>query len=310
MARRRRTAGRTGSAPALTDRAGAGGAQASLGLAASAASHMASTGGSRPVHSTSCAAAWCTSMPSPSSTVAPALGRHRQPARRAGRVDQVRRHLPGLEQLRAGRATRPGPRRRPGPPPAIPTGVALTTRSAADHGLGDGPVRQGHDGSHRARQGGRLVGPLGGPVHHGHLGRPGLGQGQHHRPGRPAGADDDAAPAARGRNRRHGAARTRSPRRRCWSPSSEPSRFTTQLTASEPARHFAALVDAGHDVGLVRHGDRQPRDAGPAHRLERAGRAARRAPRRRRNATRPEPECGERAWRAGAATRSARRGSR
>ena len=49
----------------------AGVAQASLGLAASAASHMASTGGSRPVHSTSCAAAWCTSIPSPSSTVAP-----------------------------------------------------------------------------------------------------------------------------------------------------------------------------------------------------------------------------------------------
>ena len=34
--------------------------------------HMASTGGSRPVHRTSCAAAWCTSMPNPSSTVAPA----------------------------------------------------------------------------------------------------------------------------------------------------------------------------------------------------------------------------------------------
>ena len=32
---------------------------------------MASTGGSTPVHNTSCAAAWCTSIPRPSSTVAP-----------------------------------------------------------------------------------------------------------------------------------------------------------------------------------------------------------------------------------------------
>ena len=71
LARRRRTTGRAGCTPALTERPDAGAAQASLGLAAAAASHMASTGGSRPVHSTICAAAWCTSIPSPSSTVAP-----------------------------------------------------------------------------------------------------------------------------------------------------------------------------------------------------------------------------------------------
>ena len=80
LAGRRRTSGRTGSAPALTDPSRRGVVQSSLGPAASAACHMASTGGSMPVHSTSCAAAWCTSMPSPSSTVAPAAGRNRQPA--------------------------------------------------------------------------------------------------------------------------------------------------------------------------------------------------------------------------------------
>ena len=42
------------------------------GSTASAACHMASTGAGCPVHSTSCAAAWCTSMPSPSTLRAPA----------------------------------------------------------------------------------------------------------------------------------------------------------------------------------------------------------------------------------------------
>ncbi len=40
--------------------------------AAIAACHMTSTGAGTPVHSSSCAAAWCTSMPSPSTAVAPA----------------------------------------------------------------------------------------------------------------------------------------------------------------------------------------------------------------------------------------------
>ena len=71
LARRRHTSGGTGSTPALTDPSRRGVVQSSLEPAASAASHMASTGGSMPVHSTSCAAAWCTSIPSPSSTVAP-----------------------------------------------------------------------------------------------------------------------------------------------------------------------------------------------------------------------------------------------
>ena len=62
VAGRRDAAGRTGSLSR----------QPPAGLAASAAAHMASTGGSTPVHRASWAAAWCTSMPRPSSTVAPA----------------------------------------------------------------------------------------------------------------------------------------------------------------------------------------------------------------------------------------------
>ena len=100
----------------LTGPSEAGAAQASLGLAASAASHMASTGGSRPVHSTSCAAAWCTSMPSPSSTVAPPSAATASQRRRAGCVDQVGRHLPGLAAAPGGTSHSPGPRRRPGRP--------------------------------------------------------------------------------------------------------------------------------------------------------------------------------------------------
>ena len=79
--------------PCADRSAGAGGAQAPLGLAATAASHMASTGGSCPVHSTICAAAWCTSMPSPSRT--------------------WRRPRPPLPAAASGGARRPGP-----PPPA------------------------------------------------------------------------------------------------------------------------------------------------------------------------------------------------
>ena len=90
-------------------------------------------------------------------------------------------------------------------------------------------------------------------------------------------------------------------------PVSEPSRYD-EIDRSEPPRHFAALVDAGHDVGLVRHGDRHAADAGPAHRLERAGTPPG-APRRRRNATRPRVRVRRTRWRGGAATGMGHRAS-
>ena len=61
--------------------------------------------------------------------MAPAAAASASQAWARGRVDQVGRHLAGSEQVRG---DEPDPRApAAAPTPAIPTGVALTTRSAA-----------------------------------------------------------------------------------------------------------------------------------------------------------------------------------
>ena len=203
---------------------------------------MASTGGSTPVHSTSCAAAWCTSMPEP---VEHRRTRRRPPPPASASGGARRPGPPPPARLRAAPAGRATPRAAAGGPatPAIPTGVAFTTRSAATTASAIDPSVSGTTAPTGSGQGGRLVGPLGGPVHDGHLGRPGLGQGQHDGPGRPAGARRRGSAGRRGRSRRHGAARTRTPPRRCWSRAASRRGCTTQLTAPSRRATVAALVD-------------------------------------------------------------------
>ena len=184
------------------------------GPAASAARHMASTGGSRPVHEASCAAAWWTSMPSPSSAVAPAGRRLGQPRRRAG-ARRRGRPPPG-----PGRAA-PG-----GTSHCAPAGAAArhADRRGVDDQVGDADrlgrrtPRSAHDRARRAGQCGRPARPLGCPVDDGHLGwrrhrpapaRPPAPRRRRRRPG---------SAGRPGRSRRPGPATRRSPRRRCWSP--------------------------------------------------------------------------------------------
>ena len=108
------------------DQSGAGSQEASRGSTASAACHMASTGAGCPVQSTSWAAAWCTSMPSPSTGGRPP--RPPPPASgSAGGRRPGRRDLAGCEELRRHQPVRGAPVEAP----AMPNGVALTTSSAA-----------------------------------------------------------------------------------------------------------------------------------------------------------------------------------
>ena len=232
---------------------------------------MASTGGSTPVHSTSCAAAWCTSIPRPSIAVAPraiASASHGH----AGRVDQVGRHLTRSEQVRG---DEPDPRAAAvGGHAGHPHRRGVDDQIGRHHGLGHGSVRQRHDRARRTRQAGCLVGPFGRPVHDRHLGRPARRQGQHDGPRGATGTHHDAAPALRDEPRTAGQGR-HEPLAVGVGPEQGTVPVDDAVDGAQPARHVAALVDQRGHVGLVRHGDRQPGDAGPAHRLERPGGLAR-----------------------------------
>ena len=202
-----------------------------------------------PVHRASCAAAWWTSMPSPSTTVAPAPGRLDQPGRRPGRVDQVGRHLAGAEQV-AGPPATGRPRRRPRHPDrrgvdhqvGEPTASA-TARLASRHRPAPRPG-QAPPPSRPARACGSRPRPR----------RPRAGQGEHDGPGRAAGADDEAPLARRRRRRRPGPARPRTRRRRCWSPRRTPSggrRSSPRRAGAATSLHSSTRAATSALCGIV-----------------------------------------------------------
>ncbi len=144
------------------------------------AAHMASTGTARPVQRSRASAAWCTSIPSPPTARAPAGLRGAQQRRDGRVVDEVDDHLPGVQRVgveghppRFGSVgARPCPTAWPGRRARRPS------TSAPDPTRPTAPDQRG--------------GPLGAwrrPVHHHHLGRAGLGQGQDDGSRRAPGAD-------------------------------------------------------------------------------------------------------------------------
>ena len=141
-----------------------------------------SIGAGRPVQISKATAAWRTSIPSPPRVRAPRAGRGLQ----QGRLAPARRRC----RPRGGRS------------PST-DGVDRQRRAVHAHrggvhdqvSLGDG-IRSGHP-ARRARQRGRDRGRVRGAVDHRDLAGARLGQRQHERPGRPAGADHDATAAAR-----------------------------------------------------------------------------------------------------------------
>ena len=231
---------------------------------------MASTGGSAPVHRASCAAAWCTNMPRPSSTRRTGRGGPGQPRGGSRRIDQVGRHLSGVQQ---GRGHDPFGRR---------TGRARHPhRRGVDHQIGraDGLDqrlrRQGHGPSPRTREAGGRRGAGSRPVHHGHLGRARLRQGEHHRPGRATGAGDQTAAPRR--------VEADAPGQRGHEAGAVGVRPVERVVAAgdavhrpEPSGVLAALLEQCRHRRLVRHRDRQAGHVVPPHGLQRGGRFSRR----------------------------------
>ena len=213
-------------------------------------------------------AAWCTSMPSPPTTVGP-------PGRAAARSGVTER------VSRRGRP-RPGPRAdergRTGSASDSATVAAAghAHRRGLDDEVGPGrrppptppgpPPRPGRGGLGRG---------AGGPVHHHHLGRAGVGQGQDHGPGRAAGArpPGSAAPAG-SKPAPRGAAPPGIPAPSVESPTSAPSRRVTQFTTPSRRATGGALVDRSDGRLLVGHGHRQPGDAEGPHPGQGVARAA------------------------------------
>ena len=151
-----------------------------------AAAHMAATGAGCPVQSPTCRAAWWTSIPSPLDVSAPCGGPGANHGLTGGGTPGPPRT--GLhQQIRVDRPL--GTFRRAFAP--MPSGVALTTRSqrVASPRLAHSPDRAG-------QYGGRAP-AVRRPVDHHHLGRPGVGQADHDRPGRTARPHHQAAAPVR-----------------------------------------------------------------------------------------------------------------
>ena len=162
---------------------------------------MTSTGASRPVQRSSERAPWCTSTSSPPTNRASPRSAHSSHGRRALSVDHVDHERARLDALEAELADRL---------------AAQTDRGAVHH-----QVRR-HGPRHRPRAEVRRHGrgSLRGPVPDRHLGRAGVEQRPHRRPGGAARAEHQCAPAPAGTPRWRRAAR----RRRCCRPGCRPPR--------------------------------------------------------------------------------------
>ena len=197
-------------------------------------------------------------MPSPSSGVAPwAAARSSQDV---GRGAYTRSTATWPARSSSGCH---GPRRRSWPP-VMPSGVALTTRSARRHRAGHVPP------DHRAggtRQSGRLPRPGRCAVEHGDLGRPGVGQGEDDRPRRAAGADHQAAPG--GRIEAHATGqRVHEPLAVGVGARERAVAVQDTVHRAQATGHLTRGVHESRHVRLVRHGDRQSAHVVSAHVLE------------------------------------------
>ena len=92
-------------------------------VAASAAARISATGAGSAVHCSNASAAWCTSMPRPSTACAPGGTRRGEQRRLQRLVHEVDHDLTRMQRGRRRAATIESP--------SIPIGVALTTMSAA-----------------------------------------------------------------------------------------------------------------------------------------------------------------------------------
>ena len=176
------------------------------------ASHMRSTGAGSPVHSSSWAAAWCTSIPRPSTVGRTRAGRSGEPRRRPRGIDEIGHHLARDGATTGARAT-PRPA---APAPAMPTGVALTTRSACATSASSSarsptrPTGPARAATRAARAAVRFT--------HRQVGAAGAGQSHRDRPGGPSGTDDQAALPGGIEARPREPARPGTRRRRCSPP--------------------------------------------------------------------------------------------